>query len=73
MKTVSSSINNLPKNVVKNIIQQEFLKPLKQQDVISDSQESCNNLQLILPCTGRPGTQITPKMKKQLKKYCLII
>ena len=37
LKTVFCNINDFPKNVVNNIIQQELLKSLKQQDVISDS------------------------------------
>ena len=41
LKIVFCNINNFPKNVVNDIIQQELLKPLKQQDVISDSQENC--------------------------------
>ena len=62
------NINDFPKNVVNNIIQQELLKSLKQQDVISYSQENCKNLQLILQYAGKQGTQLTSKMKKQLKK-----
>ena len=58
----------MPLNVVNNIIQQELLKPLKVQDIISDSQKKFKNLQLILPYAGKQGTQLTSKMKKQLKK-----
>ena len=68
LKIVFCSINDFPKNDVNNIIQQELLKALKQQDVISDSQENCKNLQLILQYTGNQGTPFTSKMKKQLKK-----
>ena len=53
LKTVFCNINDFPKNVVNNIIQKELLKSLKQQDVISDSQENCKNLQLILPYAGK--------------------
>ena len=45
-----------------------MLKSLKQQDVISDCQDNCKNLKLILPYAGKQGTQLTSKMKKQLKK-----
>ena len=55
-------------NVVNNIIQEKLLKPLKQQDVISDFHENCMNLQLILPNARKQETQLTSKMKKQLKK-----
>ena len=68
MKTVFCNINDFPKNVVNNIIQKQLLKPLKQQDVISDFQESCRNLQLILQSAGKHGTQLTSKIRKQLKK-----
>ena len=47
-----------------NIIQQELLKPLKQQDVISDPQENCKNKQQILAYAGKQGTQLRSKMKK---------
>ena len=73
MKSVSSNIINLPKNIVKNIIQQEFVKPLKQQEVISGSQENCENLQLILQCAGKHETQVTAKMKINLRKCYLIM
>ena len=49
LKTVFWNINYFLKNIVNNIVQQELLKPLKQQDVINDSQENCVNLRLILP------------------------
>ena len=68
LTTVFCNINDFPKNVVNNIIQQELLKPLKVQDIISDSQKNFKNLQLILPYAGKQGTQLTSKMKKQLKK-----
>ena len=68
LKTVFCNINDFPKNVVNNIIQQELSKSLKQQDVITDTQENCKNLKLILPYAGKQGTQLTSKMKKQLKK-----
>ena len=68
LTTAFCNINDFPKNVVNNIIQQELLKPLKVQDIISDSQKNFKNLQLILPCAGKQGTQRTSKMKKQLKK-----
>ena len=45
-----------------------MLESLKQQGVISDSQETCKNLQLISPYAGKQRTQLTSKMKKQLKK-----
>ena len=45
LKTVFCNINDSPKNVVNNIIQQELLKPLKQQNFINDSQENCKNSQ----------------------------
>ena len=45
-----------------------MLKPLEQVDVISDSRENCKNLQLTFRYAGKQGTQLTPKMKKQLKK-----
>ena len=54
LKTVFCNINNFPKQIViNNIIQQELLKSIKQQDVISDTQENCKNLQLILPYAGK--------------------
>ena len=62
------NVNDFPENAVNNVIQQELLKSLKQQDVISDSQENCKNLQLILLYAGKQGTKLTSKMKKQLKK-----
>ena len=62
------NINDFPKNVVNNIIQQELLKSLKQQNVISDSRENCKNLPLILPYAGKQGTHLTSKMKKEFKK-----
>ena len=62
------NINDFPKNVVNNIIQQELSKSIKQQDVISDTQENCKNLKLILPYAGKQGAQLTSKMKKQLRK-----
>ena len=68
MKTVFCSKNDFPKNVVHNIIQQELLKSLKQQDVISDTRENCKNVQLIWPYAGKQGTQLTSEMKKQLRK-----
>ena len=72
-KTVFCTINDFPKNVVNNIIQQELLKSLKQQDVISDSQENCKNLQLILPHAGKQGTRLTSKMKKNNLRKCYLI
>ena len=45
-----------------------MLKSIKQKDVISDSQENCKNLQLILPYAGKQGTQLKLKTKKQFKK-----
>ena len=71
LKTVFCNINDSPKNVVNNIIQQELLKPLKQQDAISDSQKNCKNLQLILPYAGKRGTQLTSKMKKTTLEYVI--
>ena len=68
MKAVFCNINDFPKNVVNNIIQQELSKSIKQQDVISDTQENCKNLELILPYAGKQGAQLTSKMKKQLRK-----
>ena len=68
LKTVFCNINDFPKNVVNNIIQQELSKSIKQQDVISDTQENCKNLKLILPYAGKQGEQLTSKMKKQLRK-----
>ena len=62
LKTVFCNINDFPKNIVNNIIQQELLKSLKQEDVISDSQENCKNFQLILPYAGKQGTQHTWKV-----------
>ena len=62
------NINDFPKNVVNNIIQQELSKSIKQQDVISDNQENCKILKLILPYAGKQGAQLTSKMKKQLRK-----
>ena len=68
------NINDFPKNVVNNIIQQELSKSIKQQDVISDNQENCKNLKLILPYPGKQGAQLTSKMKKKnLGKYYLIM
>ena len=67
-KTAFCNINDFPMNAVNNIIQEELLKPLKQQDVSSDFHENCMNLQLILPYARKQGTQLTSKMKKQLKK-----
>ena len=49
-------------------MEQELLNSLKQQDVISVTQEHCKNLQVIIQYAGKQGTQITSKMKKQLKK-----
>ena len=68
LKTVFCNINDFLKNVVDNIIQQELSKSIKQQDVISDTQENCKNLKLILPYAGKQGVQLTSKMKKQLRK-----
>ena len=67
-KTVFWNINDFPKNVVNNIIQQELSKSIKQQNVISDTQENYKNLKLILPYAGKQGAQLTSKMKKQLRK-----
>ena len=64
LKTVFCNINDFPKNVVNNIIQQELSKSIKQQDIISDTQENCKNLKLILPYAGKQGAQLTSKMKK---------
>ena len=68
LKTVFCNINDFPKNVVNNTIQHELSKSIKQQDVISDTKETCKNLKLILPYAGKQGAQLTSKMKKQLKK-----
>ena len=68
LKTVFCNINDFPKNVVNNIIQQALSKPIKQQDVISDTQENCKNLKLILRYAGEQGAQINLKMKKELRK-----
>ena len=62
LETVFCNINDFPSNVVNNFIQQEL--SLKQQDIISDTQENCKNLKLILPLGGKQGTQLTSKMKK---------
>ena len=66
------NINDFPKNVVNNIIQQELLKSLKRQYIVSDTQGNCKlyprNLQMISPYAGKEGTQLTSKMEKQLKK-----
>ena len=67
------NINDFPKNVVNNIIQQELSKSIKQQDVISDTQENCKNLKLILPYAGKQRAQLTSKMKNNLGKYYLIM
>ena len=67
------NINDFQKNVVNNIIQQKLSKLLKQQDAISDSQENCENLQLILPYAGRQETQLTSEMKKNTLKCYLIM
>ena len=58
MKTV------FPKECCKSCYSIRIVKITK----ASDSQENCNNLQLILPYAGKQGTQLTSKMKKQLKK-----
>ena len=62
LETVFCNINDFPSNVVNNFIQQEL--SLKQQDIISDTQENCKNLKLILPLGGKQGTQLTLKRKK---------
>ena len=70
-KTVFCNINDFPKNVVNNIIQQELSKSITQQDLVSDTQESCKNLKLILPYAGKQGAQLTSKIKKT--KYYMIM
>ena len=62
------NINDFPKNVVNNIIQQELSISLKQQDAISDTQKNYKYLKLIVPHDGKQVTEVTSKMKKQLKK-----
>ena len=68
LKTVFCEINDFPRKVVNDIIQQELLKSQGQQQDVINLQQNCKNLQLILPYGGKQGTQLTSKMKKQLKK-----
>ena len=53
LKTVFCNIIYFPRNVVNNIIQQKLLKPLEQEDVISNSQGNCKNFEMILPYAGK--------------------
>ena len=59
--------SDYPLKVVNHIIDQELSQSLEVEAVETKNHNTEQNLQLLVPYSGKQGHQLLPKMKKQLK------
>ena len=68
IRKVFTGNNDYPLKVVNHIIDQELSQSLEVEAVETKNHDTKQNLQLLVPYSGKQGHQLLSKMKKQLKR-----